>query len=67
MTIEAVAKIMGISGPALSMIETGTTKNVRLEHFLRFCAYFDVDPYYVVFGKARTSPQPGPKRRLDLT
>jgi DNA-binding Xre family transcriptional regulator len=55
LTQEEVAKIMGITGPALSMIENGVNKNVRLDNFLRFCAYFEADPYYVVFGQGKAA------------
>lgn len=47
---EDMGKIIGISGPAISQWESGATKNIRPENFLRFCAYFNVDPYWVVFG-----------------
>jgi transcriptional regulator with XRE-family HTH domain len=53
LTLEQMGQIMGISASAVSQIERGITKNVRPENFLRFCAYFDADPYYVVFGKPK--------------
>lgn len=53
MTCAEVGQVMGITHAAVSQIETGVTKNVRLESFLRFCGYFDADPYYIVFGKYR--------------
>ncbi len=53
LSLEQLAEIIGISASALSQIERGVTKNVRPENFLRFCAFFGADPYYVVFGKPR--------------
>lgn len=50
LTQEDMGKIIGISGVAISQWESGATKNLRPENFLRFCAYFNVDPYWVVFG-----------------
>jgi transcriptional regulator with XRE-family HTH domain len=47
---EDLGKIIGISGAAVSQWESGATKGIRPENFLRFCAYFGVDPYWVVFG-----------------
>jgi transcriptional regulator with XRE-family HTH domain len=47
---EDMGKIIGISGAAVSQWESGATKGIRPENFLRFCAYFSVDPYWVVFG-----------------
>lgn len=66
LTLEAVGKIMGISASALSQIESGSTKDVKLPGFLKFCAYFAEDPYYVVFGKPNP-PTGGRVRRIDLT
>lgn len=53
---EDMAKIIGISGAAVSQWESGATKGIRPENFLRFCAYFSVDPFWVVFG-AEGDPQ----------
>lgn len=58
LTLAEMGKVMEISGAAVSQIEHGTSKNVRLENFLRFCAYFEADPYYVVFGKPRSKKSP---------
>lgn len=66
LTLEQVAKVAGISLQALSMIETGKTKNIRPDNFLRLCAFYDADPYYVVFGKPKPSA-PGLFRKLNLT
>jgi len=50
LTQEEMGKIVGISGASISQWESGAIKNLRPENFLRFCAYFNVDPYWVVFG-----------------
>lgn len=47
---EDMGKIVGISGAAVSQWESGATKGIRPENFLRFCAYFSVDPYWLAFG-----------------
>jgi transcriptional regulator with XRE-family HTH domain len=54
---------VGISGAAVSQWESGATRGIRPENFLRFCAYFNVDPYWVVFG-AEGDPQRAPAARL---
>jgi transcriptional regulator with XRE-family HTH domain len=59
-----VAEVMGISDSALSQIEKGHSKNAKLEGFLKFCAYFDEDPYYLVFGQSRASVT-GTFRKLE--
>lgn len=64
LTLEEVAKPVGISAQALSQWETGLVKNLRPENFLNFCAFFDVDPYYIVFGAPRSASQTGKFRRL---
>src|SRR5215472_7508428 len=56
LTLEQVSSAMGITPQSLSQIELGVTKNIRQDNFLRFCAFFDVDPWYVVFGHARGKP-----------
>jgi transcriptional regulator with XRE-family HTH domain len=47
---EAVGKIVGVSGASISQWENGTIRGIRPENFLRFCAYFSADPYWLVFG-----------------
>lgn len=53
---EDLGKIIGITGAAVSQWESGATKGIKPENFLRFCAYFSVDPYWVAFG-AEGDPQ----------
>jgi transcriptional regulator with XRE-family HTH domain len=55
LTLDQMAKIVGISASALSQIERNVTRNVRPENFLNFCAYFDADPFYVIFGKSKSA------------
>lgn len=43
--------IVGVSGASISQWENGATKYIRPENFLKLCAYFGVDPYWLVFGK----------------
>lgn len=65
LTLEEMGAIMGVTHSALSQIENGITKNVRLDNFLRFCAYFDADPYFVVFGATKTAAT-GRFRKLQV-
>lgn len=60
---EDLGQIIGISGAAVSQWESGATRNIRPENFLRFCAHFNVDPYWVVFG-ADGDPQSPSVARL---
>lgn len=47
---KAVADIVGVTAAAISQWESGATKGIKPENFLRFCAYFSVDPWAMVFG-----------------
>lgn len=51
LSLEALGTIVGVSAAALSQWETGQTKGIRPDNFLRFCAYFGADPYWVCFGE----------------
>jgi transcriptional regulator with XRE-family HTH domain len=65
---EAVGKIVGITGAAISQWEKGSITGLKPENFLRFCAYFNVDPYWLVFGAdgdSKTTPS-GRFRRPNL-
>lgn len=64
LTQEQMGVLVGVSGAAISQWESGATKGIRPENFLRFCAYFQVDPYWVVFG-SEGSPVPPSRRRVD--
>jgi|SRR5581483_3312501 len=50
LSLEALGAIIGVSAAALSQWETGQTKGIRPENFLRFCAHFGADPYWLCFG-----------------
>ncbi len=47
---ERLAKIVGVSGAAIAQWESGATTGIKPENFLRFCAHFGADPFWVVFG-----------------
>jgi transcriptional regulator with XRE-family HTH domain len=65
LTLEQVAKEIGITASALSLWENGQTKNLRPENILNFCAFFGVDPYVIVFGKPLDKSSTGKFRRLS--
>jgi transcriptional regulator with XRE-family HTH domain len=50
LTQDKMGEAIGISGASISQWESGTITGIRPDNFLRFCAYFGVDPYWVVFG-----------------
>lgn len=58
LTQDQMGEIVGVSGAAISQWESGATRNIRPENFLRFCAYFSIDPYWVVWGEAEGSDIP---------
>lgn len=64
LSLETVAEAIGISAQALSQWETGLTVNMRPENLLNWCAYFELNPYLVVFGKAPDKGSSGRFRRL---
>lgn len=50
LTQDELAQILGLEGASISQWENDVTKNLRLDNFLRLCAHFKADPYWVVFG-----------------
>jgi transcriptional regulator with XRE-family HTH domain len=50
LTQDDLGKLLGIEGASISQWENDVTKNLRLDNFLRLCAIFKADPYWVVFG-----------------
>jgi transcriptional regulator with XRE-family HTH domain len=50
LTLDALGKIVGVSGQAVHQWESGSTANLKLENFLKFCAFFGVEPYWLAFG-----------------
>lgn len=65
LSLEAMGKIVGVSAAALSQWETGATTGIRPENFLRFCAHFGADPYWVCFGDEGDS-RPRQRRTLPF-
>ena len=63
LTLDQLGAVVGISAQALSQIETGVTKNVRPENFLKLCAFFDVDPYKIALGKQKSEVASELRRR----
>ncbi len=67
LTLEEVARAVGnITPQGISQIETGVTKNARLDHFLRLCEFYGVDPYRLFYTSGRpeafrSSERTGPK------
>ena len=60
LTQDQLGEIVGVTGASISQWELGTTKGIKPENFLRFCAHFQVDPYWVAFGDegdSRTAPK----------
>lgn len=53
LTLEEVAAAVGITPQALSSAENGKTQN-RSDVLLKLCAYYDLDPYKVLFGKQKS-------------
>lgn len=66
LTLEQMGDVVGISGAAISQWETGAVKGLRPENFLRFCAYFGVDPWWVVFG-SNGDPKRGPTQKRSVS
>lgn len=60
---DQLGDIVGVTGASISQWELGTTKNIKPENFLRFCAHFQVDPYWVVFG-SEGDPKRDPGQRI---
>jgi len=58
LTQEGMGEIVGVSGASISQWESGAITGIRPDNFLRFCAYFAVDPYWVVFGPEQERRDP---------
>jgi transcriptional regulator with XRE-family HTH domain len=66
LTQEELGQVVGVSGAAISQWESDTTRGIKPENFLRFCAYFRVDPYWLAFGTDNAAPPPhAPRRRVE--
>lgn len=64
LSYDRLGGICGVSAQAVQQWENGATKNLRLEPFLRLCAYFHLDPYDLVFAD---SPDRPPSSPVDST
>jgi DNA-binding Xre family transcriptional regulator len=52
-----LAERVGVTGGAISHWESGLTKNIKLETFLRLCEELGTVPHYLIFGPGKHSPQ----------
>ena len=50
LTQEQLGAALDVSGASVSQWENGATKDLKIENFLRFCAYFNCDPQWLAFG-----------------
>ena len=68
LSMEAMGKIVGISAAAIAQWESGATTGIRPDNFLRFCAYFGADPYWVCFGEEQDprAAATGKYRKLQI-
>lgn len=58
LTLDQLGAICGVSAQAVSQWENSSTANIKLEPFLKLCAYFRIDPYVLVFPDDKTRPAP---------
>lgn len=49
-----LAKLVGVTKSAVSQWEGDSTKNIKLDVFLRLCEVLRTDPRYLVWGPARS-------------
>lgn len=50
-----LAERVGVSGGAVSHWESGLTKNIKLETFLKLCEELGTVPHYLIFGPGKHS------------
>jgi transcriptional regulator with XRE-family HTH domain len=66
MTQEQLGSELGVSAASVSLWESGATKDLKIENFLRFCDYFNCDPHWLAFGEDSppwaAPPPPGKQR-----
>jgi DNA-binding transcriptional regulator YiaG len=55
-----LAERVGVTAGAISQWESGLTKNIKLETFLRLCEELGTVPHYLIFGPGK---QPGAGRK----
>lgn len=51
-SLEEVARAVGVTPQALSSAEIGKTQS-RSDILLKLCAYYDLDPYRILFGRGK--------------
>jgi transcriptional regulator with XRE-family HTH domain len=61
-TQESLAKIVGVTKSAVSQWEAGSTKNIKLETFLKLLQALRTDHEYLIYGADR-APRSGPGAR----
>lgn len=54
-----VARRLGISGAAVSLWETGTTKSIRLDHFFALADLLNCSPRWLATGEGTPDPELG--------
>ena len=64
LTQDEMGKIVGVSGATISQWESGVVTGIKPENFLRFCAYFPVDPFYIAFGPLEERNDPLERFRM---
>lgn len=58
LSLDELGRICGVSAQAVHQWESGVTGNIKLEPFLKLCAYFAIDPYVLVFPDEKMRPLP---------
>jgi transcriptional regulator with XRE-family HTH domain len=61
-TQESLAKACGVTKSAVSQWEAGSTKNIKLETFLKLLSALRTDHEYLIYGAER-APRSGPGAR----
>lgn len=59
LSLAEVGGICGVTAQAVGQWESGSTTNIKLEPFLKLCAYYAIDPYVLVFPDEKTRPPSG--------
>ena len=53
LTQERLGRLCGVSKVAVSLWESGATKNLKLQPFLAACEALGTDPHFLIFGPSR--------------
>jgi DNA-binding XRE family transcriptional regulator len=59
LTQEGLGRLVGVTKSAVSQWEDGSTKNLKLETFLRVCEALKTDAEYLIWGADRAAAGPG--------